>query len=951
METTTNNGQTMHGKSMYDLDSKLRPYLCDLCDMKFTEKIHVKRHMGNRHLPKDVQCPECPVMVNSISILSHQHVHRKKHICEKCGKLFQTPNRLQAHVEKCVSSENTIVNSADLIEKKYKCMVCTYRGTTQKGLNKHVRIVHLSKNLEKTKTCDICNKQFHSFAFASHRRTHGRKQCEICFKWLSTGSGFLKKHMMNHEKEGAENKDKESVKPETSMNLHLKKAFGSDSFYRCFSDGCDYQTHVRRFFVRHWNNIHEPRTLKCDHPGCPRRNMNLGQLWKHRRIHKRKDCQNCGIIFNDLKDLKQHLSSNICKNTYFPTENRDESISNENLSKTTDQGHPREINSHETSDHNGTGKVNIVEINIPCKHCGKMCNSNELKNHLEICDKILSSQITENTDSKSDLDPHPDSSDSDNDEMMLKLEPEIELREDVAIKSEPSDTECDDPLSNSNETNVSEEKIWFNCEMCNYHTDIRKYLTKHISSQHDPNPIECTECQKLFSRPALKKHMLIHIRAFKCLVCEKSFATGWKLNYHVQRLHPEIENLVQDIGNSIPKTEVLENVPEIPVQCRTNENKLSEFEESCSKEKLKGNQLNCEKCDYSTKKLINLQYHVRMMHHPQMINCPDCGKKVSKGQYRRHVQTHTLEYSCSLCPKRVATRYKLKIHIKNNHPDRDDLIDELNTPINNNNKTDNHENSVIQCAHCEYTALKRRNFVKHFSRMHAITRCTCQFCGQSVSQIDFKRHLSRHTNAPQKTNSYMCEKCSKVFVEKRSLDVHVLSCNGEVKVNSQQFKCDICDFATGTKRSLRNHYKQVHAPKDSQCPICLKMYRKAKLASHVSWHGHRYTCSLCGKSNFGSKWHLKSHILSVHPGNEQLMADQGLLVEQKVTEPKPIKTVECEVCGKMIKSGRMKKHLQIHNKQFECTNEGCTKLFANPFNLKVHVSRCKKRIKEEVIDG
>lgn len=111
------------------LVSKLKPFVCDICNMRFDEKTHLRQHIGHRHLPKDHKCPDCDVMINSISIVSHQQIHRKKHICEKCGRLFQTAKRLQAHMDKfCLSKAGEALDPDLMARKKFKCIMCNYRG-------------------------------------------------------------------------------------------------------------------------------------------------------------------------------------------------------------------------------------------------------------------------------------------------------------------------------------------------------------------------------------------------------------------------------------------------------------------------------------------------------------------------------------------------------------------------------------------------------------------------------------------------------------------------------------------------------------------------------------------------------------------------------------------------------------------------------------------------------
>lgn len=429
----------------------------------------------------------------------------------------------------------------------------------------------------------------------------------------------------------------------------------------------------------------------------------------------------------------------------------------------------------------------------------------------------------------------------------------------------------------------------------------------------------------------------------------------WKLKVHILKRHPEIANIVEESDITMPNGFI--ELTEEQLHCRQCDHQSSDLHEfRChlrDHEPVKPDipEYLCEKCNYRSHKKKNLQYHMIMVHDPKPIDCPVCFKKISKGRYKKHMQTHTLDFACCLCPKRVSTRWNLKEHINKNHPGRQDLIDELNEQSKAlKQEKINLQPVQIQCEHCDYKTDERRNFVNHFFRKHSITRSTCFYCGQSVSKIDFRRHIAGHENPPQKTLTFMCEKCSRVFAQKRSLEVHILSCSGKIRIpNTNEFKCDMCDYGTGTKKSLRNHNYMVHAPKNSECPICNKMMTKAKLSGHIRWHEKRLMCTLCQKANFASRWHLKVHILKVHPGNEQLMADEGLLREVKPSISHGKNEVECPDCGKVVKESRMNTHALIHNKQFRCTNDGCAKVFANKYSLKTHLKRCKNRLKDETI--
>uniref|UniRef100_A0A336JZ04 CSON003660 protein n=1 Tax=Culicoides sonorensis TaxID=179676 RepID=A0A336JZ04_CULSO len=895
----------------HKLVAKLKPFVCDICQIRYDEKTHLKQHIGHRHLPKNRKCPDCPVMVNNISIVSHQQTHRKKHICEKCGRLFQTTKRLLVHKEKICSSLDDLKCDADMLSKKFKCIICSYRGPNERALNKHVQRVHQSKNLEKTKTCDICKKQFNKISYSHHIRSHGRIQCEKCKKWLSTGSGFFKQHMLNHKK--AE---------EDSGNIKIfQKAVGSDGIFRCYDETCTYKTHKKRLFVRHWQNRHGPKILKCDYPGCETGSMSEKQLWRHKNLHKRKDCQHCGTLFNELRDLNRHIANKICiesKSEVYQNSTPIHDLKCDKCSYTTYQSSA--LIRHRLHYHAPL----IGKCTYPgCKNEEIMTKAKltvHLKRHKNVS---LNFTPLENENSSRETNSKILHDSFETVELQVLNQFKIESKPKCNMKDKNSVNKINEEIRNSQKTKFKlEDSIDDNEIDIVFELDID---TQKIGSLKTVKEVE----------PSIRNN-------------DDPF--NLKSNRDDLKIKPDIPTENDDKIIMGTRSEYEGELKTQQIQKGKVKNELISLTEIS---KLENNvKYLCEKCSYVTQNKKNLQYHMIMIHDSK-LGCLECGTKISKDQYKEHIQTHILDYMCSLCPKRLSNRWSLKDHIKKNHPERGDLIEELsmqNIEAQKLKHKEKGQSKVIECAHCNYKTDERRNFLNHFARMHALNRCTCQYCGQSVNQINFKRHIFGHENSQKKTASFMCEKCSKIFVQKRSLEVHILSCSGEIKIfSSQDFKCEICDYATGLKKSLRNHYNMVHAPKDSQCPICLKMVRRAKLSSHVRWHENRFSCRFCEKSNFASRWHLKVHILKIHPGNEQMMVEDGLLRVKKVSlsERKGMQTVECEHCCKIIKYSQIKIHLLTHDKQIHCINEGCTKLFANKYALKAHTNRCKYKTKIE----
>ena len=80
-------------------DKPSKPYLCTVCDKRFTSKqylgIHRRRHTGAFY--SCAQCEKCYTFPSALCV--HMNVHRGKYKCTVCSKCYQTSYELAAQAK------------------------------------------------------------------------------------------------------------------------------------------------------------------------------------------------------------------------------------------------------------------------------------------------------------------------------------------------------------------------------------------------------------------------------------------------------------------------------------------------------------------------------------------------------------------------------------------------------------------------------------------------------------------------------------------------------------------------------------------------------------------------------------------------------------------------------------------------------------------------------------
>ena len=132
-------------------------------------------------------------------------------------------------------------------------------------------------------------------------------------------------------------------------------------------------------------------------------------------------------------------------------------------------------------------------------------------------------------------------------------------------------------------------------------------------------------------------------------------------------------------------------------------------------------------------------------------------------------------------------------------------------------------------------------------------------------KTEWKTSLNMHIKGFHSNEKEDCLICNKT-IQKKNYQVHVRRHQGSVLL-----ECDLCKFSTVNKNSLKKHKKYIHGAsliQNQSCtfPDCGKTYtRKGELIEHIkSKHiGEKLQCDICDFQTT-IKASLRGHKLNVH---------------------------------------------------------------------------------------
>ncbi|CRK99782.1 CLUMA_CG013090, isoform A [Clunio marinus] len=515
----------------------------------------------------------------------------------------------------------------------------------------------------------------------------------------------------------------------------------------------------KRYFQSHFETVHgKKRNLKCGIDGCNEMFIYRAQRLRHHRlkhpeIYEESDndesfqCQICDLLFEDSKDLNDHLKKD-----------------------------------HELNDDDENSRT--CDICVPIKSFN---NGEDLINHVH---SFHSDKRTYNCEQISESFP---------------LERHIN-----DVHNNLCEFSDNDGTINHDEKNKKSNKSERTCKVCMKVFKKVKYLELHFSSVHTSEPqYSCPICNRSFSfRRSMQRHIqAIHEdrRDFKCTSdgCQKAFRCRYDLNEHFNNIHAEVkkkqpvESVTCDVCDKICSSRKVLYSHKKMVHEAKHWGQVHRFGEIKTR--------TCHLCGADFQLFNDFKLHIES--HVGYFICITCGLCFpDESSLFIHIESHRkIEeelrlFVCDVCSYRISTKAQLLIHMRKHFSCDHYMCDicgkfyKFITPFLHHKKC--HDNRFdFPCRYCEKKFRVSRDRMLH-ERTHTGERpYKCEQCFKSFS-ANYFNHLKTH-----ESKAFICKTCGLQVTSETKLRQHIDNEHPE----ERPFRCCHCRKSFKASHTLETH--------------------------------------------------------------------------------------------------------------------------------------------------
>ena len=314
--------------------------------------------------------------------------------------------------------------------------------------------------------------------------------------------------------------------------------------------------------------------------------------------------------------------------------------------------------------------------------------------------------------------------------------------------------------------------------------NIEYKISKDENSQ---NIFQCMRCDKKFNYvQGFNQHFyLVHReKSFECEQCNRFFPHKFNLKSHLKVCFGKA-----GLKNKTEAKENLKNIKYITIE-----------------DNISGKMYQCQKCKKSFGNLSLIHQHIYHVHREKTNNCEKCGRLFP---FMSRLNSHLKKCNGVEKEKREPNQIVRGVDYK--------IISNVDL------------RKIYQCTRCNKKFNNSGLINQHFHHVHMEKKIGCDQCDKF---FPFRSRLNQHIkryHADVSERKLKCEKCSKPFYKKTTLEIHSWNCG-----KTKEAKCEICDKVFKSPSVVQVHFNLTHKEKTLKCEKCGKTFPfKSYLKSHT----------------------------------------------------------------------------------------------------------------------